>query len=213
MTSATNLRGIAPRLLLLIFLVRPAAGIELGVLAGATISRFSSADLSWDFGLGYTAGLFADLRLNRWLRLQPQLRFTAVGSSAVIPIRQTGIALDVNISKTVQAVELPIILRLAPVVREKIKPNLQVGACLAANVRGRERLRFRDQSSSENIDDEINKKIQAGFLAGIGADFSAGRIPFYFSCLWRGGFPWLARNFIQQKIRSNGLIISLGVGF
>jgi len=212
MKSGKSLQGISLRILLLVFLAQPALGIEFGVLGGTTFSRFSSPDLSWRFGLGYSAGLFADLRLNRWLRLQPQLLFTAVGSSAVIPIRYSGTALDVDIAKTVQAVELPVILRLAPAVRGKIRPSLQVGACLAANIHGRERLEFNNQISSQNIDDEINKKIRAGFLAGIGADFSLGRVPLFLSCLWRGGFPWLARNYLRQDIKSSGLMISVGVG-
>jgi len=212
MKSAKSLQGIALRILLFIFLARPVLGIELGVLGGATFSRFSSPDLTWRLGLGYSAGLFADLRLNRWLRLQPQLRFTAIASSALIPIRQTGTVLDVDIAKKIQTMELPVILRIAPIVQGKVKPSLQVGAYLGANIHGQERLQFKDQVSSQNIDDEINKKIQAGFLAGIGADFSLGRVPLYLSCLWRGGFDWQARNYLQQDIKSSGLLISLGVG-
>jgi hypothetical protein len=197
---------------LFVLILRPALGIEVGVLGGPTISRLSSPDLSWKYRLSYSIGAFANFRLNRFLQWQPELRLTTVRSGATIQIKFSIFGQDVELAKTVRYVELPMTLRFVPFNRGKVQPNIQLGSYAAVMVDGKDYLESKGQSHTEDIDDEL-KKFHAGFLAGLGIDFYFGRVAMHLSGLWRLGLNPVAANYLQQDIKSSGFVVNLGVGF
>jgi len=117
----------------------------------------------------------------------------------------------VKLNKTIQWLELPVILHVVPFNRGKIRPNLQLGGYGAVIVHGDDYLESKDQGHTEDIKDEL-KRFHAGFLVGAGIDLNLGRIPVYLSGLWRIALLPLATNYLQQDIKSTGFIVSLGFG-
>jgi hypothetical protein len=203
--------GAASLAALLVFALQPVLGAEVGVLGGFTGSRFSSPGLSWTYQLSYSVGAFANLRWTRVLRLQAELRFSSARSGAAIPIRYFSFKEDVKLDKTIQSVELPLILHVFPFNWSIIRPNIQLGAYGAVNVHGHDRLEYQGASHTENIDDEL-KRFSAGFLIGAGIDFRLGGIPWHLSGLWRISLNSLAANDLGQCTDSTGFLISIGVG-
>ncbi|HEX9902356.1 MAG TPA: porin family protein [Acidobacteriota bacterium] len=203
--------GAASLAALLVFAFQPGLGAEVGVLGGFTCSRFSSPGLSWTYDLGYSVGAFANLRWTRALRLQAELRFSSARSEAVIPIRYFSYRQDVKLGKTIQSVELPLMLHVYPFDWSIIRPNVQLGAYGAVNVHGQDRLDYQGASHTENIEDELHR-FNAGFLVGVGIDFHEGRILWHLSVLWRIPLNPLAANDLGQRIDSTGFLISLGAG-
>ncbi len=195
---------------------RPILGTEVGILGGPSVSRFYSLDLSWDYRLSYSAGVYADFRLHRLFRLQPGLRFLSIRSSAAIPfdapVGDVGwTSHDLEICKTVQYIELPLILRFFPFNGNKIRPNLQLGGDAALRLHGEDHLEFMGQSHTEDIHDEL-KAFQAGILVGMGVDFRIGGSPVHLSGLWRAGLSPAAADHLDRKTKSSGFLITLGVG-
>lgn len=203
--------GAASWAALLVFALQPVLGAEVGVLGGFTCSRFSSPGLSWTYQLSYSFGAFANLHWTRVLRLQAELRFSSARSGAALPIRYFSYKQDVKLDKTIQDVELPLILHVVPFDWSTIRPNVQLGVYGAVNVHGSDRLEYQGLSHTEDIDDEL-KRFTAGFLIGAGIDFRLGRILWHLSGLWRISLGSLAANDLGQRIASAGFLISLGVG-
>lgn len=212
MKNKISLFRIVFTIILLILGIQPVQGVEVGVLFGPTFNRFTSPDLSWDYRISYSAGAYANIRLYRYFQLQPELRFAAARSHAVIPIiYYNSYRHEVNLSKTIQHIELPVILRFSPLTGGKIQPNLQLGLYAAFNIYGEDYLEFQGQSHTEDIKDEL-KWFHTGLLVGVGIDFRLFRIPIQLSGQWRISFTPTAVNYIQQEIKLTGFVISMGVG-
>ena len=212
MKNRKNLFRILVLTILLVLTLRPSLGFELGILVGPTFNRFSSPDLSWNYRISYSVGGYANIKISRFLQLQPELRFTTARSNAVISIEYFTYSQEISLDKTIQSIELPLLLHVTPFNWRKIRPNLQLGGYGALLIHGEDYLESEGQTHTEDIHDEL-KQFHAGLLVGAGIDFRLGGIPFHVSGMWRIGLnPLAANELLQQDVKSTAFVVSLGFG-
>lgn len=145
-------------LLNLICLVTPFAGIaqsparkegrfELGLIAGASLNRFSKSQPHTGYHTGFTAGVSGNYSVYKNLSLQLEANFLQQGGQALLFKDDTRLGLPesfdtkhtVNSAYTLNSLEVPLLIQYTFNIRQSWFPSLYAGGSYAYNIQAKEK--------------------------------------------------------------------------
>jgi len=133
---------------------------------------FNMANLSGDdviegtnSKMGFCLGGFVTYSLNEMIALQPEVLYTMKGAKW----EEEVFGETLEITWTLDYLEIPILAKIAIPTQGTVKPNLFVGPALGINLRGKAKAELAGET--EEVDIEDLKSTDFGLVFGAGVDF------------------------------------------
>lgn len=187
--------------------------LQLGAQLGGSLSTFSGDGAGGlvEYRAGIVAGLTVSYRLTDRLRVESGAQWVDKGAKGWVQGFEEPISADLRLSY----LQLPLVLRIAPVHEFPVRPSLSVGSAVAYELRCRVEHAVGTLVALIDCAEEDRRKADVSLLIGMGLEWRAGRAAVLVEAGYQAGLRDLDRiDALQTRNRGWTLTprISLPIG-
>ena len=144
--------------------------------AGVSNTNFlDDEDPVFESQSGFAIGVVLNMGITRWLAFSPEVLYTTKGSKTQTDfVDEGGMTLPLDVTFELAYLEIPVLLRLQPFQRSRIRPTLHAGPAFGLNVTSAVRFKVVGADNEFRDSDDSIQGTEYGMAFGGGADVQIG---------------------------------------